>query len=312
MTETLLSRPPVPLLPTAPDWFRAAVAVEPEHRSISVAGAPIRYGIWGRGAGKPVLVLVHGSAAHLRWWSFVAPFLSDRWEVLALELSGNGDSGWRDGYDVPTRAEEILAVCRDAGYFDRPDKPTLAGHSFGSVCAVHAAVRAPERFGALVLLDPPLIPPGQPYPRGDREIKPNRVYASPEEAVERFRLYPPQPLPEDYITDYVARWSLKPVPAEAGGPGWTWKFDPAIYAKAPPPDLADRFNSLRDKPLRVGLLHGTLSPIVTPDRVGFVTQLFAGWGPMVPIHDAHHHLMLDQPRPFATALRTLLTCWQDG
>jgi pimeloyl-ACP methyl ester carboxylesterase len=312
VTDISAAEAAVPLLASAPQWFGAAVAIEPEHRSLVVDGATIRYAIWGRGRGKPALALVHGSAAHLRWWSFVAPFLTDRWEVLALELSGNGDSGWRDDYDVTTRADEVLAVCREAGYFERAAGLTLAGHRFGSVCSVHAAARAPERFQNLILLDPPLIPPGQPYPRGDRAPKPHRVYATVEEAVGRFKLYPPQPLENDYIIDYVARWSLKPVPAAAGGPGWTWKFDPAIYAKAPPQDLADHLNSLRGAALRVGLLHGTLSPIVTPERIGFVRETFAGWGPMVPIHDAHHHLMLDQPRPFATALRTMLTCLADA
>lgn len=311
MTDAGPGKASIPVLDSAPDWFHRAVAVQPESRFIEVAGAPIHYAVWGRGgADKPALIFSHGSAAHVRWWSFVAPFLSDAWEVVALDLSGNGDSGWRDTYDVPTRADEIVAVCADSGLFDKTEKPILLGHSFGSVAAVHAISTWPERFSGYLLIDPPLFHPDKPYPRGDREVKPNRTYTSPEEALSRFRLEPAQPLQNDYVIDYVARTSLKPVRNADGTTGWTWKFDPAIYAKAPKQDFAVRLNTLRGKPIKVGLLYGTRSPIVQPDRIGFILETFAGWGPVVPIPDAHHHLMLDEPLAFVTGVRTILTCWR--
>ncbi|GIT39274.1 MAG: hypothetical protein Ct9H300mP8_04700 [Gammaproteobacteria bacterium] len=49
-------------------------------------------------------VLIHGSNAHLEWWRFVAPFLADQFRVVALDLSGNGDS---DG-DPNTTAPRML------------------------------------------------------------------------------------------------------------------------------------------------------------------------------------------------------------
>ena len=51
-----------------------------------------------RGA-RPVsgVVLIHGSSP-LEWWRFTAPFLADRFRLAAIDLSGNGNSGWRERY----------------------------------------------------------------------------------------------------------------------------------------------------------------------------------------------------------------------
>ena len=57
----------------------------------------IAYETWGE-VGKPGVVLIHGSNAHLEWWRFTAPFLADRFRLAAIDLSGNGNSGWRERY----------------------------------------------------------------------------------------------------------------------------------------------------------------------------------------------------------------------
>ncbi len=71
------------------------------------------YRVWGQ-RGKPGIAFVHGSNAHLEWWRFVAPFLADQFRVVALDLSGNGDSGWRDRYTGRNFADEVWAVCQAA------------------------------------------------------------------------------------------------------------------------------------------------------------------------------------------------------
>ena len=41
---------------------------------------------------------------------------------------------------------------------------------------------------------------------------------------------PPQPTENHYITDFIARRSLKRSPLPDGsGDGWTWKFDPKVF-----------------------------------------------------------------------------------
>jgi len=80
-----------------PFWLESALAVPSETGSVDVAGAKIVYETWGE-IGNPGIVLIHGSNAHLEWWRFTAPFLADNFRVAAIDLSGNGNSDWRERY----------------------------------------------------------------------------------------------------------------------------------------------------------------------------------------------------------------------
>ena len=119
----------------APRWFTDALAVQPEQSFVEVAGTPINVFDWGT-AGKPGLVFVHGGAAHARWWSHLAPKFTHRYHVIALDLSGHGDSGRREVYSHDLWADEIVAVSEAAG-FDGP--PVVVGHSLGGLAAIHTA-----------------------------------------------------------------------------------------------------------------------------------------------------------------------------
>ena len=106
---------------------------------------------------------------------------------------------------------------------------------------------------------------------------------TPEAAVARFRPIPDQPTLA-YIADHVAATSIRP--AEGG---WTWKFDPRVFARDHlTPELLTRLDC------RVALFraeHGLVTPQqgeVLYDRLGRVA-------PVIEIPVAGHHIMLDQP-----------------
>ena len=116
-----------------PFWFERAMTTPSSGGEVSVCGANIVYEAWGD-IGNPGVVLVHGSNAHLEWWRFTAPFLADRFRVAALDLSGNGDSDWREGYDGTTFAKEVWEVCQAAQLGPRPYVVTVQ-MSFCLSCA---------------------------------------------------------------------------------------------------------------------------------------------------------------------------------
>ena len=87
----------VTIAPQRPAWFERALSDRGEAARVVVDDVAISYRVWGQ-HGKPGIALVHGSNAHLEWWRFVAPFLADQFRVVAIDLSGNGDSGWRERY----------------------------------------------------------------------------------------------------------------------------------------------------------------------------------------------------------------------
>ncbi|EUA54163.1 alpha/beta hydrolase family protein [Mycobacterium intracellulare 1956] len=61
------------------------------------------------------MVLIHGGGAHSGWWDHIAPFISRTHRVIALDLSGHGDSGSRANYDLRIWASEVMAAASAAG-----------------------------------------------------------------------------------------------------------------------------------------------------------------------------------------------------
>lgn len=288
-------------VPPAPQWFVETVACEPESAVIEVKGTPIHYLRWGEKT-RPGLLLVHGNAAHAYWWSFIAPFLARDYNVAAMDLSGMGDSGWRDGYSMDVFVEEQLAVCEAAGMFVPEEPPVIVAHSFGGFVTMLTGALYGQRLAGTVIVDSPVNPPdrarGGP-PR--REIKPNHVYPSMEAALARFRLMPPQICENLYLVDWVARRSLKEVEG-----GFTWKFDPAIWRNFSIGDTAAR---LKDTKCRIAIFRGESSVLMPPEIGEYMFNLLGRAAPIVEIPKAQHHIMLDQPLALVAALRALLADW---
>lgn len=292
--------------PPAPDWFLEAVATPYETHEVEVRGARIRYQRWGDTA-APGLLLVHGNGAHAHWWDFIAPYFAARYNVAAMTFSGMGESDWRGAYDMETFSAEQMAVIEHAGMFKAKRKPIIVAHSFGGFVTLLTGADHGETLIGTVIVDSPVNPPERERGPPDRSGRPNRVYADLAGALARFRLAPPQPCENHYAMDYIARWSLKPVDEAEGGPGFTWKFDPAIWkrfeAGRAPSDL------LRATACRIAIIRGEDSALM-PDETGdYMQGLLGHQVPFISIPHAHHHVMLDQPLAFIAALRTLLAEW---
>ncbi|MDE2183920.1 MAG: alpha/beta hydrolase [Alphaproteobacteria bacterium] len=286
--------------PAAPRWFAEAVACRPEEKVISVEGTPIHYLRWGDRA-RPGLLLVHGNAAHAHWWSFIAPFLSRDYNIAALDLSGMGDSGWRESYTMELFAREELAVCDDAGMFALAEPPIIVGHSFGGFVTLLTGALYGERLKGTVIVDSPVTPPERKREKSPLRAHARNVYPTLAAALARFRLLPPQVCENLFLLDWVARRSLRPVDG-----GYVWKFDPAIWHDFSIGDTAARLKATR---CRIALFRGEQS-ILMPAEIGeYMFNLLGRAAPVVDIPQAQHHLMLDQPLAFVAALRALLADW---
>lgn len=110
-------------------------------------GTPLA--VWRGGSGPP-LVLVHGTAADHNRWAPVLGALEERFTVLAVDRRGRGGSGDADGYALEREFEDVASIVEAAG-----DEVRLLGHSYGGVCALHAALLT-DRVRQLVLYEPPL------------------------------------------------------------------------------------------------------------------------------------------------------------
>ncbi len=288
-----------PVESTTPAWFEDAIATPHRSREVDVAGTSVHYLDWGT-PGNPGLVFVHGGAAHAHWWSFLGPFFTARWHVVALDLSGHGDSDRRDSYSHWAWSDEVMAVADDAGF---PGPPVVVGHSLGGMVTIMTAARHGDRLAGAVIVDSPVRRPDPESEEGQRgrAFRSPGVYPDLETALAHFRLIPEQPCDNDFIVDHVARHSLRNTEG-----GWTWKFDPNLFRHTLVP-LRDQLRSVR---CRVALLRGDLSVVVPPDTADYMYELMGRNAPVVSIPEAHHHLILDQPLGFVASLRTLLADWQ--
>jgi pimeloyl-ACP methyl ester carboxylesterase len=278
-----------------PGWFSAALADAGRERRISVEGASVAYREWGDAADRSI-VLVHGGGAHSRWWDHIAPLLARGWRVLAVDLSGHGDSGRRARYSLDTWAGEVLAVVTEAG---DAASSVVIGHSMGGLVTLRLASLAGAQIAGAVAIDSPVrdVAPEDRAARQRRAFGPLRVYPSREEILARFRPIPDQPV-VPYIAEHVAATSIQP--AEGG---WTWKFDPGIFIRDHlTPALLTRLDC------RVALFRAEYG-LVTPQQGEVMYDRLGRVAPVIEIPAAGHHIMLDQPIALVAALRTLLSDW---
>ena len=299
----------------APAWFTEAFKVPRGSGTVEVDGCPIHYLQWGDPSAPPVL-MTHGFLAHARVFAFIAPLLAHRFHIVAFDLSGMGDSGWRPAYD--RRAKEAMAVAEAAGLFDHTLRPLFVSHSFGGSVAIETVESHVDRFGGLIICDLMMMPHHrlQAYLERDdirrlppKRAKANPVYDSLEAAMARFRLAPGQPCANDYLIEFMARHSLTEVEG-----GWSWKFDPRIlsFGRQDMSWWAGLPKRFADLSIRKAIIHGRNSLLFDEECGQHILDLAGHPLPIVGLADAQHHLMLDQPLAYTAALDAVLQSWSSA
>ncbi len=300
--------------PPAPDWFTEAIAAPSEEGAVSVNGANIRYSAWGE-RGRRGLLFVHGGRAHRNWWRPFAPFFAADRRVAALDLSGMGDSDWREEYSIAGLVDEVFAVIEAAGLAER-GRPIVVGHSFGGWVTLGAVERSGDQLGGAVVIDSPLgVPdPTEGYTinrpsRGEEKSAPARskmrLYDTMEEPLRRFRLLPDQPGENLYLLDFIAREGIRQVSGPEGD-GWRWKFDPHKVGNF---QIQFERDLLRGSRCPLAFIYGEKSAFAQGEGIEHLREQAKGRSPFILMPDAHHHLMMDQPIAFVSSLRMLLSCW---
>lgn len=295
------------------NWLSQVLSVPRDEGYVDSNGAKIHYFEWGD-TSKPGLLLLHGFLAHSRCFAFIAPFLAENYHVVAYDLSGMGDSDSREEYPDDVRAAEAIDVAKHTGLFNHDIKPTLITHSYGGIVAINVINAYPDTFAGLIMCDLMVIRPeilkqhAEKFkrPGNQNRDKPNRIYPDLATAMPRFVLAPPQKVEQPELRDFMAYHSLKQVEG-----GWTWKFSPSVYPKND--DANERWSKVGHNivalPGKVAIIYGAESLLFTPDSENYIREIDGGDIPIIQIPHARHHLMLDQPIAFVSALRTLLAMW---
>ena len=282
-----------------PAWFTHAISAPTKSHLANVDGSAVHYLSWNAAdTHKPGLVFAHGFRAHARWWSFIAPFFTSRYRVVALDFPGMGDSAARKHYDWLDFSNAIEGVIKHAGF----ERATLIGHSFGGSQVARACVEFPELIERAIIIDSYIPMPeiaGRVPPQ--LEPRPKNIYPTYAAARARFRLVPEQNRAESYILDFIAEHSLKQVDG-----GWTWKFDESFVPRHTEADRERAAAALEDIQVPVTYLYGNQSIVVSRELAHAITKrLKNGRGP-IAIPESHHHVLLDQPLSLVAAVRGIL------
>ena len=112
----------------------------------------------------PTLMFLHHFGGSSRTWDGVIRRLEGRFQCVALDQRGFGDSSAAGEYSLEAMAEDVLAVV-DALSLERY---ALIGHSMGGKVALSVAARRPTGLEELVLIapSPPTPEPMEPAERG--------------------------------------------------------------------------------------------------------------------------------------------------
>ena len=302
-----------------PTWLQEALSVSREEGFVEVDGINIHYFRWGDPT-KPGIVMLHGFLAHARCFAFIAPFLAHDYHVVAYDFSGMGDSGTRDYYPINVRIKELLGVVEKTE-LDRDGRPPMiVAHSYGGHVGVAAIQAHPDRFSGIVICDLMVLrpsvmkanaelfrPPGSQNPE-----RKNRIYPDYDSAKQRFVLSPPQVVGQQELFDFMAFHSLKEVDG-----GWSWKFDPSVFNREPGTEqsIMETAEQVVSAAARKAIIYGQESVLFSDDSASYIRETGERLGqptfPIIGIPNARHHLMLDQPIAFVSALRSVLEFWEN-
>jgi pimeloyl-ACP methyl ester carboxylesterase len=111
-------------------------------------GIPLAFEV--HGAGTPTLVFVHGWSCDRSYWRGQVRPLAVRYQVVAVDLAGHGESGGgRRAWTMAAFGEDVVAVVEQLGL----GEVVLIGHSMGGDVIVEAALRLGDRVVGLVWVD---------------------------------------------------------------------------------------------------------------------------------------------------------------
>ena len=292
-----------------PSWFTKAINQKRHSHFVNVENCKIHYQRWAQPndqLSKPALLFVHGGGAHSHWWDFIAPSFLDEYDVLAIDLSGMGESEHRDTYSDSLYAKELVAVCRDAGHLNNI---SIISHSYGGRSVLTLALEKPEILKSIIITDCTLFSPTKQSKMlgGKKDIPASpfgrkKIYPTKTAGLERFKLIPPQSCDNQFLVDYIADFSLGSVEG-----GWSWKFDMDFVSKRDEElenySLLDRIGAIE---CPVANLYGENSLLFPENMVQIYKEKYPEHTRFYRLENARHHLLLDQPEAFIRVLKQIM------
>ena len=138
ITDNLISD-----ISNAPEWFLKSIANKGVDVLINDPNGDISYSKWkSNNQSKNLLILIHGTGAHKKWWDPIAPQFIDDTNVIAVDLPGMGDSDFRQKYSIKDFGSCIFSIIEKEKKDAEIENIYIVGHSLGGQVAALASVGA--------------------------------------------------------------------------------------------------------------------------------------------------------------------------
>ncbi|MEP3347831.1 MAG: alpha/beta fold hydrolase [Litoreibacter sp.] len=238
------------------------------------------------GAAKPLLI-AHGLFGSGRNWGVIAKRLSDRGQVITVDMRNHAHSFWSDSHSYDDLAADLAQVIEDIGA-----PVDVLGHSMGGKAAMVLAATRPELVNKLIVAD--IAPVAYVHTQmGPIEAMRRVDFTNVER---RSDVLPQLTGLEAGVPEFIAQ--SVDVPAK----GWRLNLD-VLTAEMDKivgfPDLTGQFDG------DALFLSGAASDYVLPAHRPAIKSLFPH-AKFAKIPDAGHWLHAQKPREFEAAVRVYL------
>ena len=288
-------------LKTAPNWFHKAISEKPRIETLTQSLGNLSYQVWDKENSNNIILLVHGTGAHKKWWDPIAPIINANCSVIAPDLPGMGESEHRSEYSFEAFGEAIIAMLNHEKAMEKNKQVYLIGHSLGGHLAGYIASEMPDFPAGLIMIDSPIRPPTYDYDKHQSAGPLRRIKYYPDKIsiIERFRLMPPQDCENGWYLRYIAEHSVFDVEE-----GWRWRFDDKLFASL------RRLHNYEFKFQCPALfIAGGKSLLLESKIMKYIREAFKDSMTVEVIENAAHHVPLDSPLELVSLINNYLQEW---
>jgi pimeloyl-ACP methyl ester carboxylesterase len=285
----------------APNWFQSSISEDPRQEIFSHQLGNIKYQAWDRKDAENIIMLIHGTGAHKKWWDPIAPLLNNNFTIFAPDLPGMGESDHRNEYNFEGFSEALIGILHQEKVITNNQKIFLVGHSLGGHVAGFMASEMPEIFNGLIMIDSPIRPPTYDYDKHQSTGPLRRIKYYPDKVsiIKRFRLMPPQDCENGWYLRYIAEHSVFNVEE-----GWRWRFDDKLFAT-----LRRLHNYEFNFKCPALFVAGGKSLLLESKIMKYIREAFKDSMTVEVIEDAAHHVPLDSPLELVSLINNYLQQW---